>query len=279
MTDEQATGAADAAPEQITVYAPDTSYNGMVAGVQFFEGNASVASNNRAAMDYFKRAGYGIGQPAAQQVAPITATYHQQTGVVLGTPLRDASVQPRASDYLPPTNAGHADPHGPLVVAPGIHGLETKPIRPGDVAVDNPDQQNVDETELAQRIYVDGEPVPEVIQQIGALAQAYALPAVAGPDDAPPTRASKADWVAYAVARGMAEDDANDMSKADLQAHLESLPAQPVAPEAAGATQTAETDQSGVQTSGDEVLPVAQPTGGQVLVGEHTPAPSPADKG
>ena len=57
---------------------------------------------------------------------------------MVGSPLRDAAVDPKPWDFLPPTNAGEADPHGPLVVAPGIHGVGPKPIRGGEVFVDNP---------------------------------------------------------------------------------------------------------------------------------------------
>jgi hypothetical protein len=31
--------------------------------------------------------------------------------------IRDAAVDPRPEDFLPPTNAGQANPHGPEVVA------------------------------------------------------------------------------------------------------------------------------------------------------------------
>ncbi|MGO2811012.1 MAG: hypothetical protein ACTIBG_06020 [Brevibacterium aurantiacum] len=37
-----------------------------------------------------------------------------------GTPLRDGAVNPQPDDYLGPSNAGEADPHGPLVVNPGL---------------------------------------------------------------------------------------------------------------------------------------------------------------
>jgi hypothetical protein len=33
----------------------------------------------------------------------------------IGTPLRDASVDPNPDGFLVPVNAGLADPHGPLV--------------------------------------------------------------------------------------------------------------------------------------------------------------------
>ena len=43
----------------------------------------------------------------------------EQEGVIrIGAPLRDAAVDPRPGDASVPTNAGLADPHSPLVVAP-----------------------------------------------------------------------------------------------------------------------------------------------------------------
>lgn len=59
----------------------------------------------------------------------------------IGTRLRDAAVDPRPTDFLPPTNAGVAgelgNPHGPTVVSPEIHGSESVgTIRPGLVASD-----------------------------------------------------------------------------------------------------------------------------------------------
>lgn len=44
--------------------------------------------------------------------------------VQMGSPLRDAAVDPAAGDYLPPRNAGRpgpdGNPHGTNVVAPGL---------------------------------------------------------------------------------------------------------------------------------------------------------------
>jgi hypothetical protein len=52
-------------------------------------------------------------QIAAQQAEPVQ----------LGTPLRDAAVDPHPADFLPATNAGRPGPegrpHGPHVTAPG----------------------------------------------------------------------------------------------------------------------------------------------------------------
>lgn len=61
------------------------------------------------------------------------------TLTVLGTPLRDAAVDPEPGDFLPPTNAGAegelGNPHGPTVVSPEIHASEgTRPVHPGAVS-------------------------------------------------------------------------------------------------------------------------------------------------
>lgn len=68
----------------------------------------------------------------------------------IGTPLRDAAVDPLPGDFLGPTNAGAegelGNPHGPSVVNPGLHGVQdSRPIRPGEVSGDA-DTQDADET-------------------------------------------------------------------------------------------------------------------------------------
>ena len=83
--------------------------------------------------------------------------------ILVGSPLRDAAVDPKPWDFLPPTNAGEADPHGPLVVAPGIHGDGPKGIRPGDVLVHDTDAQAAAETALAQAVLVEGQDKPAAI--------------------------------------------------------------------------------------------------------------------
>ena len=78
--------------------------------------------------------------------------------ILIGSPLRDAAVDPKPWDFLPPTNAGEADPHGPLVVAPGLHGVGPKPIRGGEVFVGEPKKQGAAETALAEAVLVEGQP-------------------------------------------------------------------------------------------------------------------------
>lgn len=78
----------------------------------------------------------------------------------VGTPLRDAAVDPRPGDFLAPTNAGEENPHGKLVVSPGIHGSETGPIAPGIVSSD-PATQDEKESDLAEAVFVENEDVKE----------------------------------------------------------------------------------------------------------------------
>lgn len=85
------------------------------------------------------------------------------TTVTHGTPLRDAAVDPKDTDFLPPVNAGTADPHGPEVYAPGIHALQDlRPVRPGPVS-DTPEVQSREESEHATewQTSTDSAPDPE----------------------------------------------------------------------------------------------------------------------
>lgn len=84
-----------------------------------------------------------------------------------GTTLRDAAVDPRPTDFLPPTNAGLAgeagNPHGPNVVSPEIHGVEgNRPVLAGLVSSD-PAVQEADETaHLVEWHATAAAPEPEV---------------------------------------------------------------------------------------------------------------------
>lgn len=50
----------------------------------------------------------------------------------VGSPLRDAAVDPMPGDASVPTNAGRADPHGPLVVAPQALTRQAQAAARGD---------------------------------------------------------------------------------------------------------------------------------------------------
>jgi hypothetical protein len=179
-----------------------------VGGLQFEDGRAET--DDKAIIRYARKAGYGIDGQATAPEAPVQPDSREVGGEqVVGTRLRDAAVDPRPEDFLPPTNAGEADPHGPLVVAPGIHASETGPIHPGDVHVDDTAKQEAQETALAEAVFVRNEDVTEATRAAaeGEEAQQEHRPAQSAP---------KAEWVDYAILRGVSREDAESMTKADL---------------------------------------------------------------
>lgn len=114
-------------------------------------------TDNEQIIAYAKRHGYGIGSSDPVTPAPAPQPDARDVGGVqqVGTPLRDAAVDPKPQDFLPPTNAGKADPHGPLVVAPEIHASGTQVIRPGEVYVDDTAKQEKAETAQATKLLVE----------------------------------------------------------------------------------------------------------------------------
>lgn len=155
----------------------------------------------------------------------------------VGTPIRDAAVDPQPGDFLAPVNAGQANPHGPDVVSPGIHAHGAKPVVPGDVS--DPARQEQRESELAERTLAGDEPVPDVVLELadGALdrkvdaadpdaeqrtaGQAAALrdaPATDGGAEMPAGNASTDTWRSWATTHGgMSEDEANSLSRDELR--------------------------------------------------------------
>jgi len=200
---------------------------------------------------YLQANGYGIDGPAAPaEPEQPTVDTRDLTGSA-GVPLRDAAVDPSDDDFLAPTNAGQADPHGPLVVSPTIHAAETKTVVPGDVGPVKRQKQR--ETQLAQRTLSADELVPDVTADLadsavnttaadaanpdgGTAADAAATaqtPAPATvPDEGTPTvedttvtepdpnmpakNASADEWRAYAVSKGMSSEDADNASRDQL---------------------------------------------------------------
>lgn len=86
---------------------------------------------------------------------PEPADPRDATTTQIGTFLRDAAVDPVASDFLPPINAGLAgaagNPHGSNVVSPGIHNTPDRPVVPGPVGT--ADEQEIAETAAAAAFY------------------------------------------------------------------------------------------------------------------------------
>lgn len=129
---------------------------------------------------YLKDNGYGVngsspkgrdvrlGQAEAPDPRKLGGTQR------VGTPTRDAAVDPRDTDFLAPTNAGDANPHGPKVVSPEIHASEgTRPVKAGPVAVDDPGAQDAAEKAHAAAA-TDGTAVqltPEEQELLGVDAQ------------------------------------------------------------------------------------------------------------
>jgi hypothetical protein len=179
----------------VKVHAPaGDTVNEQVGGVNFHKGVADVDRSDTAALAYFRRHGYLIeGEEPPAEDGRVDARDAGTTKV--GTPLRDGAVDPRPGDFLPPTNAGLADPHGPLVVAPGIHGVEPGPIVPG-VVPSQPEVQEAKETAAAEQELVVDDQVAEV--------------------SVPAKSASKPAWVAYAVHSGADVETAEKTSKAKL---------------------------------------------------------------
>jgi hypothetical protein len=190
------------------IYSPEKGFTGPgVGGLHFEDGRAET--DDKAIIRYARKAGYGIDEEASAQESPEQPDARDfAEAEQIGTRLRDAAVDPRESDFLPPTNAGEADPHGPLVVAPGIHAAETGPIHPGDVHVDDPELQEAQETALTEAVFVQGEDVTEATR------------AAAGKDTVqrPAQSAAKADWVDYALHANaeLSREEAEAMTKADL---------------------------------------------------------------
>lgn len=213
----------------VKVYAPNRAFSGSsVGGVVFKDGVAEVDRKKDAgALAYFARQGYGIGRrPADPAEPPERVDAREATSVMIGTPLRDAAVDPKPEDFLPPTNAGEADPHGPAVVAPEIHGAGTKGIKPGDAHVDDVEAQQTEETALATSVLVEGKPHPTMPAdadeaEMGPLDMSDPGSVEAGVEGAeenqPPARsAAKAAWVDWAVSQGADREEAEALSRADL---------------------------------------------------------------
>ncbi|GAA2037374.1 hypothetical protein GCM10009740_31470 [Terrabacter terrae] len=194
---------------------------------------------------YMLGAGYSLGSksPAEPDETPAPADPRDVTHVQGGTPLRDAAVDPRDSDFLAPTNAGadgpEGNPHGPNVVAPQIHGSVGQPVIPGPVGtyeehdvkdddgnvtgkvgvvVPDTDAQAKRETEYAQRALVGNESAPDVLQDMGAKAN----PETANPDGETPDEALELKGAALDEAleeAGLSKSGTADEKRARLAEH------------------------------------------------------------
>jgi hypothetical protein len=148
-----------------TIHSPAKGFTGKTSFgplvIEFENGKATIKDLPDGVRQYLLRAGYTVGSTTAPQPEPVPLVdardFAEQQ--VVGTKLRDAAVNPKPGDFLAPTNAGKADPHGPDVVSPGIHALQgVRPIKPGPVHVDDTDKQDAAETSHAVAS-TDGTPI------------------------------------------------------------------------------------------------------------------------
>lgn len=150
-----------------------TSYFGPHT-VVFKDGVATVDFEiNDGLKAYLLSTGYGLGGTKAKEPdAPAEpADPRDVDHVLVGTDLRDAAVDPRDEDFLAPTNAGEANPHGPDVVSPGIHAVAGPgPIVPGTVG--SKEYQEAKESVAAEAVLAGDVPVPEATAKFGDLAAA-----------------------------------------------------------------------------------------------------------
>ena len=104
---------------------------------------------------YLERNGSGIGgdEPTGREIRlgqAEPADPRKASAVRVGTPTRDAAVDPRDKDFLAPINAGKkgkkGNPHSSNVVSPEIHASEgVRPVKGGPVHVDDPGAQDASE--------------------------------------------------------------------------------------------------------------------------------------
>lgn len=151
----------------------------------------------QAVADYLKGAGFGINSDADERQAPKVADPRDYGQQIVGTPLRDAAVNPESEDFLAPLNAGkegeEGNPHGPNVVSPEIHASGDQAIVPGPIGryveteyttptpdgrelegkrgevVTDLELQEAREKEYAERVLIGDELVPEVTADLGGL--------------------------------------------------------------------------------------------------------------
>lgn len=184
-----------------TITSPQADYTGdstFIDGtvLQFVDGTAEYDGElSDAIRGYLRGAGFGINSEAADLEVPDPPDPREVQSGIVGTPLRDAAVDPEPDDFLPPVNAGkegaEGNPHGPNVVAPQIHASAGQAVVPGPVGkfveVDAPsanidgdpldgkqglvvsdaEVQQARESEFAERVLAGDEPVPDVTADMG----------------------------------------------------------------------------------------------------------------
>lgn len=217
------------------ITAPDKGYTGTTSygpvELEFKDGVAEHDGDLSPSLrQYLQGAGYGIGKDKPTQPEPEEIPDPRDATLVqVGTPLRDAAVDPKPEDFLPPVNAGkegpEGNPHGPNVVAPGIHAVGHGPIVPGpvgrfeededghQVVIADTEEQQRRETTAAEEVFVAGRDVSEVTAELGKEV-GQPTPDTVAAVEKPAGNASRDDWAAYVTALG---EDPGDLGRDDLR--------------------------------------------------------------
>lgn len=173
------------------INSPDKTYTGKDRyGDTVLDFNEGVADFDgklpSGVRQYLQGAGYGLGKDPEEVETPVPVDPRDLENERVGTPLRDAAVNPRPEDFLPPVNAGlegeAGNPHGPNVVAPELHASQgVRPVKGGPV--EEAAKQEPAETAHAEAS-TSGEVLPDAV---GAR---------------PAGNASQEAWTEYATAQG-----------------------------------------------------------------------------
>lgn len=136
-----------------TITSPIEGYTGEtvfgVTRLEFKDGTAEATDVPDGVLGYLRSHGFTVdGKTVEVPAEPEPVDSRDIVEEQVGGKLRDAAVDPHTEDFLPPVNAGEADPHGPKVVAPQIHAAKEQPVRPGKVS-DDPKVQSEAESEHA----------------------------------------------------------------------------------------------------------------------------------
>jgi len=172
------------------IIAPSAGFNGDVGGVQFKDGEAET--DNQAVISYCRGAGYSVDGTAKDLPKEPESPDQRDVPAPEASTLRDAAVDPKPEDFLAPTNAGKANPHGPEVVSPELHASEgVRPVKGGEVHVDDVAKQDAAETAHAEQDTFVAE--------------------------APAGNASAADWEAYALSQGRTAEELDGLSRNQIR--------------------------------------------------------------
>lgn len=139
------------------IKSPIEGYNGSSTfgstTLVFTDGEAEAKDIPDGVLAYLREKGFGVdGKTVDQPADPAVIDSREIVEEQVGSKARDAAVDPQPEDFLPPVNAGKADPHGPKVVAPQIHAAKEQPVRPGEVADDAKVQEKAESEHAADNL-------------------------------------------------------------------------------------------------------------------------------